>query len=51
MSKKIKFEPEAPCCPYCGFNAEKFYFRNGECIGCEGCIDFKFWDDLEGEEL
>lgn len=41
----------APVCPLCGFEAEMFYFKDGKCIGCDDCIQYKFFDDLQEDEL
>lgn len=38
-------------CPVCGSTeADMFYFHDGECIGCELCVDMKCWYELNGCE-
>ncbi|MEA4932588.1 MAG: hypothetical protein VB071_03225 [Lawsonibacter sp.] len=31
-------EPRGPVCPVCGREADVFYQRDGEIIGCWGCV-------------
>ncbi|MGN1157110.1 MAG: hypothetical protein ACI4TK_13110 [Agathobacter sp.] len=44
-------EPKALICPLCGSEADDFYFRDGECIGCSECIRTKAFYEIEEEKL
>ena len=39
-------ETDFPLCPYCFSDAETFYYRSGECLGCDQCIDAKYYDEI-----
>jgi hypothetical protein len=47
LSPPVGAKPEYPVCPVCGSAAaEDFYFRNGECLGCEKCVAKRYYLDV-----
>ena len=42
-------EESFPLCPICGSEAEYFYRRNGEIIGCSDCTDRVYYVTIKEE--
>lgn len=42
-------EPPAPVCPVCGDECWKIYFRDGEAVGCDVCLTWRYADEMEDE--